>query len=89
MKSSSQGSLYTRPGWGHGEEKAQMPLEKRMSTCDRHSHSLQEAWVQNPHGLLGTLTKGLSEPHHLRPPAGVTPPSPGGCYGDDPGLGSQ
>ena len=57
--------------------------------------------MQNPHGLLGTLTRSLSEPHHLRPPAGVTLPSPqaargrpraglavtsSGCSGEESGL---
>ena len=37
--------------------------------------------MQNPHGLLGTLTEGLSEPHHLRLPAGVILPSPQAARG--------
>lgn len=55
-----------------------MPLEKWISVWDRHRQPrVQEAWVQNPHGLLGTLTRGLrlAEPHHFRLPAGVTSPS--------------
>lgn len=39
--------------------------------------------MQNPHGLLGTLTRGprLSEAHHLGPPAEVTSPSPRAARG--------
>lgn len=39
--------------------------------------------MQNLHGLLGTLTRGLrlAEPHHLRLPAGVTSPSPRAAMG--------
>lgn len=46
-----------------------MPLRNGYPQCGTGTDSLEsrEAWVQNPHGLLGTLTRGPpSEPHHFR-----------------------